>query len=105
MTIIADGVDQVLMRSRELLRNGATQLKVMAGGGVASNYDPLDVIQYTEEEMHAAVVAASNWGTYVTVHAYTPEAVQQAIRAGVRCIEHGQLLDDATVKIMSEKNV
>jgi len=105
MTILADGVDQVLMRSRELLRNGATQLKLMAGGGVSSNYDPLDVTQYTEEEMHAAVTAAKNWGTYVAVHAYTPEAVQQAIRAGVTCIEHGQMLDDATAKMMAEKGI
>ncbi len=66
---IADGVDQVLMRSREQLRQGATQLKLMAGGGVASSYDPLDVTQYTYEEFKAAVSAAENWGTYVAVHA------------------------------------
>jgi imidazolonepropionase-like amidohydrolase len=105
MTAIADGVDEVLTRTRENLMRGATQIKVMAGGGVASNYDPLDVTQYTLEEMQAAVNAAKSWGTYVTVHAYTPEAVQMAIKAGVRCIEHGQLLDDETAKLMADKGI
>ncbi len=102
---IADGADHVLMRVREQLRQGATQIKLMAGGGVASNYDPLDVTQYTAEEMKAAVEAAENWGTYVTVHAYTPRAITMAIRAGVKCIEHAQLVDEATVKLMADKNV
>jgi len=104
-TIVADGVDQVLMRTREQLRQGATQIKVMAGGGVSSSYDPLDVAQYTEEELHAAVRAAAGWNTYVTVHAYTPTAVQAAINAGVKCIDHGHLLDDATAKMMAEKGI
>lgn len=104
-TIVADGVDQVLMRTREQLRQGATQIKVMAGGGVSSSYDPLDVAQYTEEELSAAVRAAAGWNTYVTVHAYTPTAVQAAIKAGVKCIDHGHLLDDATVKMMAEKGI
>jgi len=77
----------------------------MAGGGVASSYDPLDVTQYSTDEIHAAVEAAENWGTYVTVHAYTPRAVQQAIAAGVKCIDHGQLLDDATARMMAEKGI
>ncbi|GAB2657297.1 amidohydrolase family protein [Flavihumibacter cheonanensis] len=105
LTIIADGADQVLMRTRELLRQGATQIKVMAGGGVASNYDPLDVNQYTEAEIKAAVSAATAWNTYVTVHAYTPTAMQAAIQAGVKCIEHGQLADEATAKLMAEKGI
>lgn len=105
MTIVADGADKVLMRTREQLRNGASQIKLMAGGGVASDYDPLDVAQYTEEEFKAAVSAAENWGTYVTVHAYTPKAIKAAINAGVKCIEHGQLVDEATVKMMAEKNI
>ena len=88
--------DAVRLRTREQLALGASQVKLMAGGGVASNYDPLDVTQYTVPELRAAVEAAENWGTYVTVHAYTPRAVRQAIEAGVRCIDHGQLLDDAT---------
>lgn len=104
-TAIADGVDAVLLHTREQLALGASQIKVMAGGGVASNYDPLDATQYTLAEMHAAVEAARNWGTYVTVHAYTPDAVRKAIEAGVKCIEHGQLLDEATIKLMAEKGI
>ena len=102
---IADSPDLVRQRVRELLALGAAQIKLMAGGGVASSYDPLDVTQYSEAELRAAVEAAENWGTYVTVHAYTPRAVQQAIAAGVKCIDHGQLLDEATAKLMAEKGV
>lgn len=104
-TAIADGVSAVLQRTREQLAMGASQIKVMAGGGVASLYDPLDVNQYTPAEMRAAVDAAANWGTYVTVHAYTPNAVRQAVEAGVKCIEHGQLLDEETVKFLGEKGI
>ena len=100
---IADSADVVRQRAREQLALGASHLKLMAGGGVASSYDPLDVTQYTVPELRAAVEAAENWGTYVTVHAYTPRAVRQAIEAGVKCIDHGQLLDDATAKLMAEK--
>lgn len=102
---IADGVPEVLLRSREQLMLGASQLKVMAGGGVASPYDPLDVSQYTEEEIHAAVEAAANWNTYVTVHAYTPRAIQMAVAAGVKCIEHGQLIDEPTAKLLADKGI
>lgn len=105
MVAVADGADNVLMRTREQLRQGATQIKLMAGGGVSSDYDPLDVAQYTEAEFKAAVVAAENWGTYVTVHAYTPLAIRTAINAGVKCIDHGQLADDATAKLMAEKGI
>ena len=102
---IADNPDTVRQRAREQLALGASQIKLMAGGGVASSYDPLDVTQYTVAELRAAVEAAENWGTYVTVHAYTPRAVRQAIEAGVKCIDHGQLLDEATAKLMAEKGV
>ena len=105
MTMIADGADEVLKRSREQLRNGATQIKLMAGGGVSSNYDPLDVTQYTSAEFAAAVSAADNWGTYVTVHAYTPKAIRTAVEAGVKCLEHGQLIDEDTAKFLAEKGV
>lgn len=105
MVAIADGRDQVLRAVRENLMRGATQIKLMAGGGVSSDYDPLDVTQYTLDEMRAAVEAASHWGTYVTVHAYTPHAVRQAIEAGVRCIEHGQLLDEDTMRLVAERGV
>lgn len=102
---IADGEAEVLRASREVLRQGASQLKLMAGGGVASHYDPLDVSQYTVAEMRAAVSAAENWGTYVTVHAYTPRAIKMAVEAGVRCIEHGQLIDRPTAELLAESDV
>jgi imidazolonepropionase-like amidohydrolase len=102
---IADGRDEVLTATRENLRAGASQIKVMAGGGAASAYDPLDVAQYTLDEMKAAVDAADDWGTYVTVHAYTPKAVKRAVEAGVKCIEHGQLLDEATMQLLGEKGI
>ena len=102
---IADGRDEVLTATREDLRAGASQIKVMAGGGAASAYDPLDVAQYTLDEMKAAVEAADDWGTYVAVHAYTPKAVRRAIEAGVKCIEHGQLLDEATMQVLGDKGI
>jgi imidazolonepropionase-like amidohydrolase len=102
---IADSPDAVRQRAREQLALGASQVKLMAGGGVASTYDALDVTQYTVAELRAAVEAAENWGTYVTVHAYAPRAVRQAIEAGVKCIDHGQLLDEATVKLMAENGI
>ena len=102
---IADGRDEVLTATRENLRAGASQIKVMAGGGAASAYDPLDVSQYTLDEMKAAVEAADDWNTYVTVHAYTPRAVRRAVEAGVKCIEHGQLLDEESMKLLADKGI
>jgi imidazolonepropionase-like amidohydrolase len=99
---IADGVDQVLRVSREQLMRGASHLKLMAGGGVSSPYDPLDVTQYTEPELRAGVEAAEDWGTYVMAHAYTPTSIDRALRAGVRSIEHGNLVDEATVEKIAE---
>lgn len=104
-TFIADGRDEVLTAVRENLRGGASQIKLMAGGGTSSAYDPVDVTQYTLDEMKAAVEAAEDWGTYVTVHAYTPRAVQRAVEAGVKCVEHGQMLDKATLKLLARKNI
>lgn len=102
---IADGADEVLRRTREQLMLGATHIKLMAGGGVSSLYDPLDVTQYTPAELEAAVAAAENWGTYVAVHAYTPRAIRMAIDAGVKSIEHGQLVDEETARYMAEQGV
>lgn len=104
-TFIADGRDEVLTAVRENLRRGASQIKLMAGGGTSSAYDPVDVTQYTLDEMKAAVEAAEDWGTYVTVHAYTTRAVRRAIEAGVKCIEHGQLLDEETLRLMAQKGI
>lgn len=104
-TFIADGRDEVLTAVRENLRFGASQIKLMAGGGTSSAYDPVDVTQYTLDEMKAAVEAAEDWGTYVTVHAYTPWAIRRAVEAGVKCVEHGQLLDEETLQLLAEKNI
>src|SRR5260370_42672196 len=101
---IADSPDEVRMRAREQLRLGASQIKLMAGGGVASPYNPLESTQYTEAEIRAGVEAAANWGTYVTVHAYTPPAIRQAVAAGVKCIEHGHLIDEPTAKLLADKS-
>ena len=102
---IADSPDEVRLRAREQLRQGASQIKLMAGGGVSSAYNPIESIQYTEAEIRAAVEAAENWGTYVTVHAYTPRAIRQAVAAGVKCIEHGHLIDEPTAKLLSDKGI
>ncbi len=104
-TFIADGRDEVLTAVRENLRFGASQIKLMAGGGTSSAYDPIDVTQYTFDEIRAAVEAAEDWGTYVTVHAYTPRAIRRAVDAGVRVIEHGQLLDEDTLRLLAEEGV
>lgn len=105
VSIVADGVDEVLAATRENLRLGASQIKLMASGGVASVYDPLDTRQFLPEELEAAVRAAADWGTYVTVHAYTPATVRRAVEAGVQCIEHGHLLDEATMQLLAAKGV
>ena len=105
VSAIADGVDEVLRSAREQLMRGASQIKLAAGGGVASDYDPIDVSQYTEAEFRAAVEAAENWNTYVAVHAYTPRAIQMAIRAGVKSIEHGQLMDEETAQLIAANDV
>src|SRR5262245_42222458 len=102
---IADSPDEVRVRVREQLMLGATQIKLTGGGGVASPHSPLDVCTFTEPELRAAVEAAENWGTYVTVHAYNPLTIQRAIAAGVKCIEHGHLMDEATAKLMAEKEI
>lgn len=104
-SMIADGEAEVLRRVREQLMLGATQIKLMAGGGVTSAYDPLDSLQYTDQELRAGVAAASDWGTYVMVHVYTPGGIQRAIRAGVRSIEHGQLADEETARLMAGEGV
>jgi len=103
--MIADSPDEVRVRVREQLMLGASQIKLTAGGGVASPHSPLDASTFTEAELRAAVEAAENWGTYVTVHAYTPASIQRAIAAGVKCIEHGHLMDEATAKLIAEKGI
>ncbi len=104
-SMIADSPDEVRLRVREQLMQGASQIKLTAGGGVASPFSPLDVSTFTEPELRAAVEAAENWGTFVCTHAYTPAAIQRSIAAGVKCLEHGHLMDDATARLMAEKGI
>ena len=101
--VIADGVDAVRKAAREELRRGAHQIKIMASGGVASPSDPIWNLQYSEEEIAAAVWEAKSWKTYVMAHAYTPEAIGRAVRLGVRSIEHGNLLDGDTARLMASR--
>lgn len=103
--MIADSPDEVRVRVREQLMKGASQIKLTAGGGVASPHSPLDAATFTAEELRAAVEAAENWNTYVCVHAYTPVSIQRAIAAGVKVIEHGHLMDEATAKLMADKGI
>lgn len=100
---LVDGPDEVLRAVRENLKNGATQIKILAGGGVLSQFDPLHTVQYTPEEIRAAVAAAGDWGTYVMAHAYNVKSVRRLLENGVKQIMHGHLLDEDTVKLAAEK--
>src|SRR5262249_10508380 len=104
-SLVADSPDEVRVRVREQLMLGATQIKLTGGGGVASPHSPLDVTTFTEPELRAAVEAAENWGTYVTVHAYTPGSIKRAITAGVKCTDHGHLMDEATARLIAERGI
>ena len=103
--VLADGEDAVRRAAREELRRGAHAIKVMASGGVASPTDPIWLEAYTPVELAAAVEEAGRWRTYVLAHAYTPEAIRRAVEAGVRSIEHGNLLDEVTAGLMAERGV
>jgi imidazolonepropionase-like amidohydrolase len=102
ISAIADGVPDVRRRVREQLMLGASQIKIMSGGGVASTHDPVDSLQFSEEETRAAVEAASDWQTYVCAHVYTSQGIQRALKCGVKSIEHGQLADEDTVRMMAD---
>jgi len=95
---IADGVTECRRAARDELRKGATQIKIMTSGGVASPYDPIWNLQFSEEEVRAIVEEAEAWHTYVLAHAYSPEAIRRSIDFGVRSIEHGNLIDRATAE-------
>lgn len=103
--MIADSPDEVRVRVREQLMQGASQIKLTAGGGVSSPFSPVDVSTFTLEELRAAVEAADNWGTYVTAHAFTSKAIRRSIEAGVKVIEHGFLMDEPTAQLMAEKGI
>lgn len=105
MSAIVDSPDEARKRTREQLLQGASQIKVIAGGGVSSPYGPLDTVQLSVDEIRATVDAANSWGTYVTAHAYTPDAMRNAIEGGAKVIDHGQLADEEVVKMMAEKDI
>ena len=100
---IADGVPEVVKATRDELRKGADHIKIMASGGVASQADPLESLQYRIDEIEAAVDEATRWGTYVCAHAYSAKAIERAVTAGVRTIEHGNLIDAPTAKLMATR--
>jgi imidazolonepropionase-like amidohydrolase len=102
---LADSPHEMRVRVREQLMQGASQVKLTAGGGVSSPFSPLDVSTFVESELRAAVEAAENWGTYVVAHAFTPAAIRGAIAAGVKCIEHGFLMDEDTARLIAEKGI
>ncbi len=102
---VADGISEVRRAVREEMRQGCDQVKIMMSGGVASPYDPLDSLQFSMDEVKAAVEEARAFGRYVCAHAYTPEAITRAAHAGVRTIEHGNLIDDASAKLMAEQGM
>ncbi len=103
MAMTSDGVDEVRLRTRDILKYGATQIKITTGGGVASEFDPLDVSEYSVDEIKAVVEEAANYNTYVTSHVYTDQGVHKSIEAGVMCIEHGFFVTEETLKLMKEK--
>lgn len=102
---IVDSPDEVRLRVREQLMQGASQIKIVGGGGVSSPRSPLDLLTLSEAELRAAVEVATDWNTFVTVHAYTPETIQRAINAGARCVEHAHLMDDATAELLANKDI
>ena len=87
---------EVIKATRDELRKGADHIKIMVSGGVASQADPLESLQYRIDEIEAAVEEATRWGSYVCAHAYSAKAIERAVRAGVRTIEHGNLIDAPT---------
>lgn len=103
MATVVDGVSDVRKAAREALRRGARQIKIMASGGVASQSDPIGNLQFSEEEIRAAVWEATSWGRYVLAHAYTSEAVTRALEYGVRSIEHANLIDQKTANLIAAK--
>ncbi|QCP49587.1 amidohydrolase family protein [Trinickia violacea] len=102
---VVDGVDAMRLAVREEILKGASQIKIMASGGVASPNDPISNTQYSEEEIRAAVQEAEAAGTYVMAHAYTSRAIRRAVECGVKCIEHGNLIDEETARLLAKRGV
>ncbi|AOF93459.1 amidohydrolase family protein (plasmid) [Sinorhizobium sp. RAC02] len=100
---IADGIDDLKLRIREQFLQGASQIKLVGSGGVSSPRSPLDMTTFSEEDLRAAVGVVEDWNSYIAIHAYTPRAVQRALKAGVTCIEHAHLMDEETAVMIAEK--
>jgi imidazolonepropionase-like amidohydrolase len=105
MFAVADGEVEMIKRVRENLRMGAAQIKLATGGGVSSVYDPLDVAEFSLEEIKAAVDVAEDFNTYVATHVMTDRAIRKSIEAGVKSIEHGYFASDETLQMMSKKGI
>jgi imidazolonepropionase-like amidohydrolase len=105
MCEVVDGVDDLLRAVRHRFRTGATAIKLMTSGGVISPVDPIRVPQYSAAEIRVVTEEASRRGSYATAHAYSPEAIRHSVLNGVRCIEHGNLLDVETAQLMAQHDV
>ena len=103
--MLADSVGEVKLRVREQLLQGASQIKLVGGGGVSSPRSPLDMSTFSEDDLRAGVEVARDWNTYVAVHAYAPNTIQRAIAAGVACIEHAHLMDDDTARLIADRGI
>lgn len=104
-TLIADGVPEVQKASREILRSGASQIKIMGSGSITGAHDPLDVTEYTLEELKAIVKEAEKWGTYAAIHAYSSASIMNAIEAGVQSIEHALFASEEAIQLMKDKEI
>ena len=104
-TVIADGVPEVQKAAREILRSGATQIKIFGSGSITGAHDPLDVTEYTLEELKAIVKETEKWGTYAAIHAYSAESIMNAIEAGVRSIEHALFASEEAMRLMKERDL
>ena len=104
-SVLADGVDQVMRAVREQFYKGASQIKIMAGGGCSSQHDPIPTLQFTEAEMRAAVEVAGDYGTYVMAHLYTAPAMMRAAKAGVRSFEHAHMMDEEAARAIQAQGI
>lgn len=102
---LADSPEELRLRVREMLLQGASQIKLVGGGGVSSPRSPLDMSTFSVDELRVGIATAGDWNTYVTVHAYAPETIQRALTAGAQCIEHAHLMDEAMARMMADKGV
>lgn len=104
-SVLADGVPEVIRGVREQFYKGASQIKIMAGGGCSSKHDPLQTIQFSYDEMKAAVDTAADYGTYVMAHLYTPDCMMRAAKAGIKSFEHAHMMDEESAKMIQNEGI